>query len=54
VYAETEAAGRASVSLDGRMIDIPIVERARTLVARADAIAARDARKQAAMDAAGA
>jgi citrate lyase subunit beta/citryl-CoA lyase len=53
VYAETEAGGRASVSLDGRMIDIPIVERAKTLVARADAIAARNARKQAALDAAG-
>jgi citrate lyase subunit beta/citryl-CoA lyase len=51
VYEETEAAGRASVSLDGKMIDIPIVERARTLVARADAIAAREARKQAALNA---
>jgi hypothetical protein len=35
------------------MIDIPIVERARTLVARADAIAAREVRKQAALEAAG-
>ena len=52
VYEETEAAGRASVSLDGKMIDIPIVERARTLVARAEAIAAREARKQAALAAA--
>ena len=49
VYEETEAAGRASVSLDGKMIDIPIVDRARTLVARADAIAAKEARKQAAL-----
>ena len=49
VYEETESAGRASVSLDGKMIDIPIVDRARTLVARAEAIAAREARKQAAL-----
>ncbi|HZO30126.1 MAG TPA: CoA ester lyase [Chloroflexota bacterium] len=49
VYEETEAAGRASVSLDGKMIDIPIVDRARTLVARAEAIAAREARKQVAL-----
>jgi citrate lyase subunit beta / citryl-CoA lyase len=53
VYEETEAAGRASVSLDGKMIDIPIVERARTLVARAEAIAAREAKKQAALEVAG-
>jgi citrate lyase subunit beta/citryl-CoA lyase len=53
VYEESEAAGRASVSLDGKMIDIPIVERARTLVARAEAIAAREAKKQAALEAAG-
>ena len=53
VYEETEAAGRASVSLDGKMIDIPIVDRARTLLARADAIAAREARARAALDAAG-
>jgi citrate lyase subunit beta / citryl-CoA lyase len=48
VYDEAEAAGRASVSLEGKMIDIPIVDRARTLVARAEAIAAREARAQAA------
>jgi citrate lyase subunit beta/citryl-CoA lyase len=52
VYEATEAAGRASVSLDGKMIDIPIVDRARTLVARAETIAAREARKQAALAAA--
>jgi citrate lyase subunit beta/citryl-CoA lyase len=54
IYEETEAAGRASVSLDGKMIDIPIVERARTLVARAEAIAAREARNLAALEALGA
>src|SRR5581483_9494087 len=53
VYEETEAAGRASVSLDGTMIDIPIVERARTLVRRAEAISAFEAKKQAALAAAG-
>ena len=53
VYEETEAAGRASVSLDGVMIDIPIVERARTLVRRAEVIKAFEAHKQAALDAAG-
>ena len=35
------------------MIDIPIVERARTLVARAEAIAAREAKKLAALEAIG-
>jgi citrate lyase subunit beta/citryl-CoA lyase len=49
VYDETEAAGRASVALDGTMIDIPIVERARTLVRRAQAIQAFEAKKQAAL-----
>ena len=53
VYEETEASGRASVSLDGKMIDIPIVDRARTLIARAEAIAVREARALAAMQAAG-
>jgi len=52
VYEDAEASGRASVALDGRMIDIPIVERARTLVARADAIERFEARKQAALEAA--
>lgn len=45
VYEEAEAAGRASVALDGTMIDIPVVDRARTLVERADAIARVEARK---------
>jgi citrate lyase subunit beta/citryl-CoA lyase len=49
VYAEAEAAGRASVGLDGQMIDIPVVERARRLVERADLNAAFEARKQAAL-----
>jgi len=38
---EAAAAGRGSFALDGRMIDIPIVQRAKALLARAGAIAAR-------------
>ena len=38
------AAGRASWSLDGKMIDVPVVERAERLLARHAAIAAREAR----------
>jgi len=40
---EAAGAGRGSFALDGRMIDIPIVQRARALLARAGAIAARAA-----------
>jgi citrate lyase subunit beta/citryl-CoA lyase len=35
------AEGRASFALDGKMVDIPVVERARRLLARHQAIAAR-------------
>jgi citrate lyase subunit beta/citryl-CoA lyase len=52
VYQEAEAAGRASVGLDGKMIDIPIVERARAVVQRADAIAGLEERKRRALEAA--
>ncbi len=45
---EHEAAGRASWSLDGKMIDVPIVARARKLLERHTAIEARDAKKRAA------
>ena len=41
--AKYAAEGRGSWELDGKMIDIPVVERARRLVARADRIAARGA-----------
>ncbi|MBR0648132.1 CoA ester lyase [Roseomonas terrae] len=44
---EAAAAGRGSWSLDGKMIDIPIVQRAEALLARARAIAAQEARKAA-------
>jgi citrate lyase subunit beta/citryl-CoA lyase len=43
--AKHTAAGRASWSLDGKMIDVPVVTRARRLLERAAAIKARDARK---------
>ncbi len=38
-YEEAEARGEASVALDGKMIDIPIVERARALLAAAAEVA---------------
>ena len=53
VYAEAEAAGRASAALDGKMIDTPVVERARTTLARAAAIERLEARKGAVLEAAG-
>lgn len=40
---EAAAAGRGSFQLDGKMIDIPVVQRAEGLLARARAIAARKA-----------
>jgi citrate lyase subunit beta/citryl-CoA lyase len=53
VYDEAEAQGRASVALDGKMIDIPVVVRAKRLLARADRIAAMEERKRAALVASG-
>jgi citrate lyase subunit beta/citryl-CoA lyase len=53
VYEEAEVRGRASVALDGKMIDIPVVVRARRLFARAERIAAMEARKRAALEASG-
>jgi citrate lyase subunit beta / citryl-CoA lyase len=44
--AKVEAEGRASFAIDGKMIDVPVVERARRLIERAAAIAAREARKR--------
>jgi citrate lyase subunit beta/citryl-CoA lyase len=38
-WDEAEGAGRGSTSLDGRMIDVPVVKRARNLLALAEAIA---------------
>jgi citrate lyase subunit beta / citryl-CoA lyase len=53
VYEEAEAQGRASVGLDGKMIDVPVVERARRVLARAERIAAFEERKRAALAAHG-
>ena len=46
---EAAAAGRGSFSLDGKMIDIPVVVRAAKLLRRFDAIKAREARTLAGM-----
>ena len=46
--AEAAASGRGSWSLDGKMIDIPIIVRARKLIKRFDAIKAREAKTLAA------
>ncbi len=43
VYAEAERAGSGAISIDGKMIDVPVVERAQKLLARLDAIQAREA-----------
>ena len=47
VYAKAKAEGRASVQLDGKMIDIPIVIRAERIIAQADRIAERARRRPA-------
>lgn len=39
-WSEAEAAGRGSLSIDGRMVDVPVVKRAQNLLAQAAAIAA--------------
>jgi len=44
--AKAEAAGRASFAIDGKMIDVPVVERARRLLARLAAIEAREEKKR--------
>jgi len=47
-YEEALAAGVGAVTVDGKMIDVPIVERAQLLLEREEAIAAREAKKRAA------
>jgi len=47
VLFRSGAAGRASFDIDGKMIDVPVVERARRLLARLAAIEAREAKKRA-------
>jgi citrate lyase subunit beta/citryl-CoA lyase len=51
LYDQALAQGRASASIDGEMIDVPVADRARAIVERAEAIGARDAAKRAALDA---
>jgi citrate lyase subunit beta / citryl-CoA lyase len=46
-YDEALAKGVGAVTVDGRMIDVPIVERARLLVSREEAIAARETQMRA-------
>lgn len=46
--AAAEAAGRASFAIDGKMIDVPVVERARRLLERHAAVERREAAKKAA------
>jgi len=46
VYEKAKAEGRASVQLDGKMIDIPIVIRAERVLAEAKRIEARAARRK--------
>ncbi len=48
-FAAGVAAGTASVPLDGRMIDVPVDEWAIVVLATAEACAARDAEKKAAL-----
>jgi citrate lyase subunit beta/citryl-CoA lyase len=43
-YARAQEAGSGAVSIDGRMVDVPVVERAQKLLARLQAIRAREAR----------
>ena len=40
-WSQAEAAGRGSVALDGRMIDVPVLKRAQNLLSLAEAIEAR-------------
>jgi citrate lyase subunit beta/citryl-CoA lyase len=49
LFEAAVAQGRASASLDGQMIDVPVAERARAIVERADAIARFEERKRAAL-----
>jgi citrate lyase subunit beta/citryl-CoA lyase len=44
-YARAQEAGSGAVSIDGRMVDVPVVERAQKLLARLQAIRAREARE---------
>ena len=45
IYEQAKSEGRASIQLDGKMIDIPIVVRAERILAEAQRVALRAARK---------
>jgi len=49
VFAEAIAAGTAAVPLNGRMIDVPVDEWAKVVIAMDEACSRRDAEKQAAL-----
>jgi citrate lyase subunit beta/citryl-CoA lyase len=46
-FEAAEREGRASVGVDGKMVDVPVFERARRLLARAAAIEAKERRGRA-------
>ena len=48
-FEQAEAENRGSVGVDGKMVDIPVVERAQHVIARAEAIDAKEARKRKAL-----
>ena len=50
-YLQAQNEGRASFAIEGKMVDIPVVERAERLLARVSAVEAREARMQAALQA---
>ena len=50
VFAEAVASGTAAVPLEGRMIDVPVDEWAKVVIAVDEACARRDAEKQAALE----
>lgn len=43
-YDEAEKQGLGAITVDGKMVDVPVVERARRLLARATAVAAKERR----------
>ena len=54
VFAQAIAAGTAVVPFAGRMIDVPVDEWAKVVIATSTACSLRDAEKQAALEAASA
>jgi citrate lyase subunit beta/citryl-CoA lyase len=52
-FEAAEADGRASVGVNGKMVDIPVAQRARRILTRAGAIEAKEAKVRAAFAALG-